>query len=73
MKDLGELSHFLGLEVKNMKDGILLSQDGFTKKLITIFGVDLNKKCSTPLDVNVKLRRDGGSLLHDPRPHRALG
>lgn len=26
MKNLGELGHFLGLEVENMKDGIFLSQ-----------------------------------------------
>ena len=25
MNDLGELNHFLGLEVENLKDGILIS------------------------------------------------
>ncbi|KAL0458198.1 UNVERIFIED_CONTAM: Retrovirus-related Pol polyprotein from transposon RE1 [Sesamum latifolium] len=72
MKNLGELSHFLGLEVKSMKYVIFLSQEGFAMKLVTKFGVDLSKKCSTLLDVNIKLRRDAGSLLPDPRPYRAL-
>lgn len=27
MKNLGELSHFLGLEVRSMKSGIFLSQE----------------------------------------------
>ncbi|KAL0458698.1 UNVERIFIED_CONTAM: Retrovirus-related Pol polyprotein from transposon TNT 1-94 [Sesamum latifolium] len=49
MKDWGELSHFFGLEVKNMKYGILLSQEEFIKKLVIRFGVDLIKKRSTHL------------------------
>ncbi|KAK4420060.1 Retrovirus-related Pol polyprotein from transposon TNT 1-94 [Sesamum alatum] len=72
MKDLGMLSLFLGLEVKNMKHEIFLSQEGFVKKLVTRYGVNLSKKRSTPLDVNVKLRRDDASLLLDPQPYRAL-
>ena len=30
------------------------------------------KKQSTPLDANLKLKRDEGSLLDDPQPYRAL-
>ncbi|KAL0448147.1 UNVERIFIED_CONTAM: Retrovirus-related Pol polyprotein from transposon RE1 [Sesamum latifolium] len=55
-----------------MKRGILLSQEGFAKKLVTRFGVDLSKKCSAPLDGNVKLRQDGGLHLPGLQLYRAL-
>jgi hypothetical protein len=29
MKDLGEFSHFLGLEVSSLKGGIFVSQQGY--------------------------------------------
>jgi len=30
------------------------------------------KKCATPLEANIKLRRGGGNLLDDTQPYRAL-
>lgn len=72
MKDLGELSHFLGVEVKSMKDGIFLTQGGYAKKLVDKFGMKTSKKCSTPLDINTKIKSKEGSLLLDPRPFHAL-
>jgi len=72
MKDLGKLSHFLGLEVSSLKGGIFVSQQGYAKKLVGRFGLNQSKWCSTPLDVNIKLRHEEGKLLPDPRPYRAL-
>ncbi|KAJ3679560.1 hypothetical protein LUZ60_017571 [Juncus effusus] len=72
MKDLGELSHFLGLEVEGLKDGYFVSQTGYAGKLIEKFGVKEGKHCSTPLDANFKLRHDDGKVLSDPRKFRAL-
>lgn len=72
MKDLGELSHFLGLEMKSVKDGIFLTQEGYAKKLVDEFGMKNSKKCFTPLDANAKVNSNEGSLLLDPRPFHAL-
>jgi len=72
MKDLGELSHFLGFEVSSLKGGIFVSQQSYAKKLVGRFGLNQSKWCSTPLDTNIKLRREEGKLLPDPRPYRAL-
>ncbi|KAJ3673974.1 hypothetical protein LUZ60_005966 [Juncus effusus] len=55
MKDLGELSHFLGLEVEGLKDGYFVSQTSYAGKLIEKFGIKEGKHCSTPLDANFKL------------------
>lgn len=40
MKDLGELNHFLGLEVEFVKDGIFISQMGSAKKIVNKFGMN---------------------------------
>ncbi|XP_043714849.1 uncharacterized mitochondrial protein AtMg00810-like [Telopea speciosissima] len=72
MRDLGELNHFLGLEVEKVNDGIFLSQKGYAKKLIERFGINSSKLCSTPLDANIKIRRKEGKLLSDPHHYRAL-
>ena len=66
MKKLGELSHFLGLEVENLEKEKFLSQKGYAEKLVEKFGLKQAKKRSTPLDVNVKLGRDTGSVLPNP-------
>ncbi|KAB2611660.1 hypothetical protein D8674_019692 [Pyrus ussuriensis x Pyrus communis] len=70
--NLGKLSHFLGLEVKNMANGIFMSQQGYAQKLVERFGLKLSKKRSTPLDKDKKLRRKERSLLPDPKTYRAL-
>jgi hypothetical protein len=39
---------------------------------VGIFGLNQSKWCYTSLDANIKLRREEGKLLPDPRPYRAL-
>lgn len=72
MKNLGEIGYFLGLEVKNMKNEIFLSQEGYTKKLVEKFRLKLCRKRSTPLDTSEKLRSDVGSLLPNPKAYHSL-
>ncbi|KAG7551025.1 Zinc finger CCHC-type [Arabidopsis thaliana x Arabidopsis arenosa] len=72
MKKLGELNNFLGLEVERVKDGIFVGQQGYARRIVEKFGVHEGKTRTTPMDVNIKLRRDEGSLLPDARPYRAL-
>lgn len=72
IKKLGELHHFLGLEVINMKDGIFVTQEGYARKLVEGFGLNQSKRCSTPLQANLKLRHAEGSLLQKPQLYWAL-
>jgi len=39
MTDLSKLHHFLGLDVDNMKDGILVSQEGYAKRISGILSL----------------------------------
>lgn len=72
MKDLGELSHFLSLKIESLKDGIFVSQKSYVEKIMNKFGLNQSKQCSTPLYANMKLWREKGKLLQDPRLYRAL-
>jgi hypothetical protein len=57
MKDLGELHHFLGMQVAMTSTGLTLSQEHYLRKLLEKFGMANCKPASTPLDANVKLAR----------------
>ena len=46
---MGELSFFLGLEVKQSKDGIFLSQTKYCKKILKKFEMENCKEASTPM------------------------
>lgn len=72
IKDLGNLSFFLGIEVSHLPTGLFLSQKKFTKELLADCPFDLTKPASTPLPLNVKLNTDDGDLLSDPETYRSL-
>lgn len=55
MKELGELRHFLGLEVEHTKNGIFLGQQKYAKDLLKRYGMLDCKPISTPMDPNARL------------------
>jgi hypothetical protein len=65
MKELGELKHFLGLEVERTKDGIFLGQQKYAKDLLQRYGMLDCKPIATPMDPNMKLQEDEGKNLED--------
>jgi len=71
MKDLGELHHFLGMEVQHRGDGLFLSQRQYMLDILGRAGMAECKPCSTPVDCNPKLSADG-VLVQDARDFRSL-
>jgi hypothetical protein len=64
LKDLGHLSYFLGIEVKQAADGICLSQIKYTTDLLQRVGMLSCKPAITPLSSTGKLSvHEGGSTL----------
>ena len=59
MKDLGELHHFLGMEVQRTGDSLLLSQRQYMIDILNRAGMADCKPVSTPVDCNPKLSADG--------------
>ncbi|XP_049391406.1 uncharacterized mitochondrial protein AtMg00810-like [Solanum stenotomum] len=72
MKDLGTLTYFLGLEVHNVASGVFLNQHKYTQDLISLVGLQVSSSVDTPLEMNVKYRREEGDLLPDPTIFRQL-
>ena len=49
MSMIGELSYFLGLQIKQMKNGTFVSQGKYIKDMIKKFGMIDSKVISTPM------------------------
>uniref|UniRef100_A0A1J3G9F4 Copia protein n=1 Tax=Noccaea caerulescens TaxID=107243 RepID=A0A1J3G9F4_NOCCA len=65
MTDLGELSYFLGMEVKQNEEGIFLSQENYAQKLLKKFGMQDCKSLSTPLTPHGKTEEGLEKKLED--------
>ena len=65
MKELGELKHFLELEVECTKKGLFLGQQKYAKDLLQRYGMIDCKSMSTPMDPNVRLQEDEEKDLED--------
>ena len=72
MKDLGNLTYFLGLEVHSNSFGIFLYQHKYIQDLVALAGLQSSALVDTPLEVYVKYHMDEGELLTDPSLYRQL-
>lgn len=63
LKDLGDLHYFLGIEVKQVKDGILLTQEKYTTDILRRVGLQNCKPVSTPISTSEKLTIESGEAL----------
>nr|GEY85890.1 uncharacterized mitochondrial protein AtMg00810-like [Tanacetum cinerariifolium] len=58
MNFMGELTFFLGLQVKQKKDGIFISQDKYVAKILKKFRFTEVKAASTPMETQKPLLKD---------------
>jgi hypothetical protein len=63
LKDLGDLSFFLGIEVRRTKDGIILTQKKYAADLLKKVGMSNCKGVPTPLATSEKLSDTVGTAL----------
>jgi hypothetical protein len=63
LKDLGELRYFLGIEVKRVNNGIVLTPEKYASDLLRRVGMSDCKPVSTPLSTSEKLSLYDGTLL----------
>lgn len=68
IKDLGNLSYFLGIEVSHLPHGIVITQKKFTRELLQDCNMDVSKIAKTPLPSNFKILEDNS----DPYPTERL-
>nr|GEW10966.1 putative ribonuclease H-like domain-containing protein [Tanacetum cinerariifolium] len=58
LSSMGELTFSLGLQVKQKKDGIFISQDKYVAEILKKFGLSEGKSASIPIDVEKPLLKD---------------
>nr|GEX88558.1 copia protein [Tanacetum cinerariifolium] len=54
MSMMGELNFFLGLQIKQMKDGIFFNQSKYIKEMLKKFGFEDSKPMKTPMSSDTK-------------------
>ena len=72
MSMVGELTFFLGLQVKQRKDGIFISQEKHAKNLVKKFGLDSKKHASTLMSSSTKLSLDSSGVEISPTLYRSI-
>nr|GFB76236.1 hypothetical protein [Tanacetum cinerariifolium] len=72
MSSMGELTFFLGLQVKQKKDGIFISQDKYVAEILRKFGLSEGKSASTPIDTEKPLLKDSDGKDVDVHTYRSM-
>ncbi|XP_060960859.1 uncharacterized mitochondrial protein AtMg00810-like [Cannabis sativa] len=72
MSLIGDLSFFLGLQIKQTDQGIFISQSKYVRKMLEKFGLDHTKHAPTPLSTTTKLSRDESGESVDPTLYRGM-
>nr|GEY17481.1 uncharacterized mitochondrial protein AtMg00810-like [Tanacetum cinerariifolium] len=69
---MGELTFFLGLQVKQKPDGIFISKDKYVAEILKMFGLSDGKSASTPMDTEKPLLKDPNGNDVDVHTYRSM-
>ncbi|GKA42069.1 putative ribonuclease H-like domain-containing protein [Tanacetum coccineum] len=72
MSSMGELTFFLGLQVKHKEDGIFISQDKYMNEILNKFGFSDVKTARTPMETQKALLKDVDGKDVDEHLYRSL-
>ncbi|XP_062028636.1 uncharacterized mitochondrial protein AtMg00810-like [Rosa rugosa] len=72
MSMCGELTFFLGLQVKQIDTGLFLSQSKYAENLIKKFGLASKKTVTNPMSTTAKLSEDHEGKSIDPTLYRSM-
>ncbi|XP_022032248.1 uncharacterized mitochondrial protein AtMg00810-like [Helianthus annuus] len=72
MKDVGPLSHFLGINVTRQQNRMFLAQQSYAQDIIERAGMRSCKSVTTPVDTNSKLSAASSPPFDDPTLYRSL-
>ncbi|GJR23315.1 putative ribonuclease H-like domain-containing protein [Tanacetum coccineum] len=72
MSSMGELTFFLGLQVKQKEDGIFISQDKYVGEILKKFGFSSIRTASTPMETNKALTKDEDGEDVDVHLYRSM-
>ncbi|GKF22979.1 uncharacterized mitochondrial protein-like protein, partial [Tanacetum coccineum] len=72
MSSMGELTFFLGLQVKQKEDGIFISQDKYVTEILKKFGFTDVKITITPMETQKPLLKDEDGEKVDVHLYRSM-
>ena len=72
MSMVGELTYFLGLQVKQTDSGIYINQAKYTRNLVKRFGLEEAAHAKTPMVANAKLTNDPLGEFVDVTLYRSM-
>ncbi|GJU94815.1 putative ribonuclease H-like domain-containing protein, partial [Tanacetum coccineum] len=72
MSAMGELTFFLGLQVKQSHEGIFISQDKYVAEILRKFDFDSVKSAITPMETKAPLAKDEGGPDVDLHLYRSM-
>ncbi|GJS06786.1 retrovirus-related pol polyprotein from transposon TNT 1-94 [Tanacetum coccineum] len=72
MSMMGELDFFLGLQIKQMEDGIFFNQSKYIKEMLKKFGLEESKPMKTPMSSDTKLTKDEECESVDSTKYRGM-
>ncbi|KAL0549183.1 hypothetical protein IC582_013664 [Cucumis melo] len=72
MSMVGELSCFLGLQIKQKNDGIFISQEKYARNMVKKFGLKQARNKRTPAATHVKLTKDTEGAEVDHKLYRSI-
>ncbi|CAJ2654309.1 unnamed protein product [Trifolium pratense] len=72
MSLVGELTYFLGLQVKQMEDTIFISQEKYARNIVKKFGMEGGSHKRTPAPTHLKLTKDEKGVDVDQSLYRSM-
>ncbi|WVZ80759.1 hypothetical protein U9M48_028212 [Paspalum notatum var. saurae] len=72
MSMIGELTFFLGFQIKQLREGTFIYQEKYTRDLLKRFKMDDCKPIETPMATNTKLDPDESGIKVDQTLYRSM-
>jgi len=72
MSMMGELNYFMGLQIKQTKEGIFINQAKYCKELIKRFEMESAKHMTTPMSTGCYLDKDESGQSIDMKQYRGM-
>ncbi|GJV08636.1 retrovirus-related pol polyprotein from transposon TNT 1-94 [Tanacetum coccineum] len=72
MSMMGELNFFLGLQIKQLENGIFFNQSKYIKEMLKKFRLDDSKPMKTPMSTETKLTKDVEGESVDNTKYRGM-
>ncbi|XP_058726061.1 uncharacterized mitochondrial protein AtMg00810-like [Vicia villosa] len=72
MSMMGKMNYFLGLQIKQLNDGIFINQSKYCKELLKKFDMDSCKAMSTPMRFGTYVDQDESGVSIDITKYRCM-